>query len=173
MKKLSLILMALLLCLALVACGGDGDDTTLPIVDDTTDDTGNTGNDPVTVPECSVHTNKTIEAVPSTCTQTGLTDGSVCEVCGKTVVAQKDAPLAPHEYKNGSCTVCGTALEFSTGLKMTLNDKDEYVVDGIGKCTDVQLVIPSVNKGKPVVAISARAFSGNNDIVQVVVPASF
>lgn len=172
MKKLSLILMVLLLCLALVACGGDGTDTTLPGGDDTVP-----GGDPVVTPgddddSDHVHTNKTVDAVPATCTQAGLTEGVVCTSCNKTIVAQVATPLAPHNYVDGKCKVCGATVKESTGLAMSADGEGNYIVDGIGTCTDTQIVIPATNEGKPVVAIASGAFAENDAIVQVVIPAS-
>lgn len=44
--------------------------------------------------ELASHTPKTVPAVPATCTETGLTEGSVCAVCGATLVAQKTVDSA-------------------------------------------------------------------------------
>ena len=171
MKKLSLVLMALLLCLALVACGGDGTDTTLSGGDDTA-----LGGDPIVTPGDNdgdhVHTNKTIDAVSATCTQTGLTEGVVCTSCNKTIVVQTATPLAPHNYVDGKCKVCGATVKESTGLAMSVDGEGNYIVDGIGTCTDTQIVIPATNEGKPVIAIASGAFAENDAIVQVVIPAS-
>lgn len=172
MKKLSLIILALLLCVALVACGGGGDDTTNGGID--TPNGGDDTTDPsvvVTDPD-HVHVNKTLAAVASTCTEAGLTDGLVCTDCGKTLVAQVAAPLLPHKFVNGKCSVCGNAAKDSEGLSFTLSDSGEYSVSGIGSCADTQIVIPSTYEGKPVTNIAASAFANNEDIVQVVIPSS-
>lgn len=68
-------------------------------------------------------------AKDATCTQTGLTEGKHCSVCGETLVAQAEIPMKPHTPKateivpatcteDGSaggivCAVCGTTLEGS------------------------------------------------------------
>lgn len=68
-------------------------------------------------------------AKDATCTQTGLTEGKHCSVCGETLVAQAEVPMKPHTPKateivpatcteDGSaggivCAVCGTTLEGS------------------------------------------------------------
>lgn len=68
-------------------------------------------------------------AKAATCTQTGLTEGKHCSVCGETLVAQTEIPMKPHTPKateivpatcteDGSaggivCAVCGTTLEGS------------------------------------------------------------
>lgn len=72
------------------------------------------------------HTPATDAAVPATCTETGLTEGSHCSVCGETIVAQTVVPATGHtEVKDpavpatctstglteGShCSVCGETI---------------------------------------------------------------
>lgn len=174
MKKLSLILMALLLCVALVACGGGEDTTADPTVTDGPTVTDPSGTDPITPgdDDTHIHTNKTLDAVASTCSKAGLTDGVVCTDCGKTVVAQVATPLAPHKYEGGKCTVCGAEAKASAGLKFVADGTDGYIVEAIGECTDAQVVIPSTHEGQPVIGIASGAFANNEAIVQVVIPAS-
>ena len=166
MKKISFAIIILALCLALVACGGPSDETTAP------DDTANYDTAAVDTPDDHVHTNKVADAVDATCTQEGLTDGIFCADCGKTVVEQTATPLAPHKYENGACKVCGTEAVASKGLQFVADSDGNYVVEGIGSCTDTQIVIPETYEGKAVVAIAGGAFADNGDIVQVVIPAS-
>ncbi len=173
MKKLALVLMVLLLCVALVACGDKPVDTSGPDGTDGPTVTDPTGGDPIVTPDDThVHTNKTVAAVAATCTQAGLSEGVVCTDCGKTVVAQTATALAPHNYVDGKCKVCGASAEGSQGLAYSLDAEGNYVVDGIGECTDAQIVIPATHEGKPVVAISSGAFAENEAITQVVIPAS-
>jgi len=68
------------------------------------------------------HTIVIDEAVPATCTKTGLTEGSHCAVCNEVIVPQEETPMIEHDWKhivskagllyNGSeydqCTVCKT-----------------------------------------------------------------
>ncbi len=53
---------------------------------------------------------KTLEAVASTCTKTGLTKGKKCGDCGKVIVAQQTVAKEDHTYSNmcdKTCNVCG------------------------------------------------------------------
>ena len=43
----------------------------------------------------------------ATCTETGLTAGSKCSVCGEVLTAQEVVPALGHKFENGVCTVCG------------------------------------------------------------------
>ncbi len=46
---------------------------------------------------CDNHTIVTDEAIPATCTETGLTEGSHCSVCGEIIVAQEESPALGHK----------------------------------------------------------------------------
>lgn len=57
------------------------------------------------------HTEETIPGKAATCTETGLTDGVKCSVCGTVLVAQQEIPATGHTYdavktENNVCTVC-------------------------------------------------------------------
>ena len=55
-----------------------------------------TTNVPLT--EYGSHSPVTVTGTPATCTQTGLTDGVVCEVCGHVITAQQTINKLEHEY---------------------------------------------------------------------------
>lgn len=118
------------------------------------------------------HKNKVSDPVASTCTVAGHSESIVCTDCGKTLVKQTALPLLPHDYVNGVCTVCGNTPVESTGLAFISDGLENYMVSGIGECTDTQIVIPSTYNGASVVGISSDAFVGNTDIVQIVIPSS-
>ena len=48
-------------------------------------------------------------AAAPTCTETGLTQGEHCAVCGEILTAQEELPALGHSYENGICTLCGKA----------------------------------------------------------------
>ena len=69
------------------------------------------------------------EAVAPTCTQTGLTEGYHCALCGEVIIAQEVVPVVAHTWDDGvvttavqettdgvmtyTCTVCGATKEES------------------------------------------------------------
>ena len=53
------------------------------------------------------HTEVTVAGKAATCTESGLTDGKKCSVCGTVTVAQKTIAAKGHTYVDGTCTVCG------------------------------------------------------------------
>ena len=51
--------------------------------------------------------------------------------------------------------------EASRGLEMTLSESgDHYIVTGMGRCRDYDVLLPAEYKGLPVAAIGERAFKG-------------
>ena len=55
------------------------------------------------------HTSETVSAKAPTCTETGLTDGAICSVCGDTLVPQAEIPANGHtdeDPKDFVCDVC-------------------------------------------------------------------
>ena len=56
--------------------------------------------------ECS-HEEETTPAKAPTCTETGLTAGTHCSVCGAVLAAQTEIPAKGHTFSGNTCTVCG------------------------------------------------------------------
>ena len=52
------------------------------------------------------HDEEVIPGVDATCTETGLTEGKKCTVCGEVTVAQKVIPALGHAWKGTGCTRC-------------------------------------------------------------------
>ena len=68
----------------------------------------------VVIPATGDHTVQIIDAIPSTCTVAGKTEGKKCSVCGDILVAPQDAPLAAHTYDDkydAFCNVCNFERE--------------------------------------------------------------
>ena len=63
------------------------------------------------IPE-HVHTEETVAGKDATCTETGLTEGKKCSVCGETLVEQEEIPVKDHTEetvagKDATCTETG------------------------------------------------------------------
>ena len=57
------------------------------------------------------HTETTVSAVAPTCTQTGLTEGKKCSVCGEILTAQQEIPATGHvPNSKGNCDTCGEKI---------------------------------------------------------------
>ena len=108
------------------------------------------------------HTEEIIPAVAPTCTETGLTEGAKCSVCGETLTEQKELPanghtpanaveenyVAPTCTENGSkdivvyCSVCDEEIDRETETIEATGHADN---DGDGHCdADNELLDPSV-----------------------------
>lgn len=61
------------------------------------------------------HTVETIPAVAATCTETGLTEGKQCSVCGTVLQQQTVVPTISHYYVDGYCTMCGAKEDICKG----------------------------------------------------------
>ena len=74
------------------------------------------------------HTEVIDEAVAPTCTNTGLTEGKHCSVCGEVIVAQETVPALGHTAGADAtctteqvCTVCGEVLNSSLGHTVVID----------------------------------------------------
>ena len=80
---------------------------------------GYTGDEVCTMCDKTIKTGEAIKAlghkevvdpaVAATCTTDGKTEGKHCSVCEAVIAAQETIPALGHSYKNGVCTVCGSA----------------------------------------------------------------
>lgn len=78
----------------------------------TCDDCGAVVSEDTNVIAMLEHTEKVVPGKAATCTATGLTDGKVCEVCDKVLVAQEEIAMIPHTVKvvpgkDATCTEPG------------------------------------------------------------------
>ncbi|MBE6928312.1 MAG: hypothetical protein E7467_07500, partial [Ruminococcaceae bacterium] len=75
------------------------------------------------------HSEETIPAVAPTCTETGLTEGKRCKVCGTVTVAQQTVPTSAHNYvavvTAPTCTAKGYTTYTCSGCS------DSYVADEV------------------------------------------
>ncbi len=86
----------------------------------------------------------------ATCTETGLTAGKSCSVCGSVTVAQTTVPMAPHTpgewiidkeatatqtgSKHQACAVCGETLNTEV-IPATPHVPGEWIIDKEATCT--------------------------------------
>ena len=139
MKKVLLLLIIFVAILGITACKKEHSHTVtseLIVVKEATCSTEGQGHmfcaecgeivNSVAIPKTQ-HTDVVIPAVESTCTESGLTEGKKCSICGDTLVAQQKAPLKAHTEeiipavestctKKGltegkKCSVCGEFLK--------------------------------------------------------------
>ena len=147
------------------------------------------GSGTTTKQPANYHTIVIDERIESTCIATGLTEGSHCSTCNEIIVAQqtiakrnhsnsewivdKEATKIHDGYRHTNCTVCKTVLDeeiiYATGsLGLFYFDRGtHYSVGGLGSCTDNEVVIPSVYKGKPIYSIEDVAFSYYTSITSI------
>ncbi len=73
--------------------------------------------------------------------------------CGETATPNEDT------------TASVPALEYQIA-----KDGSGYIIEGMGECSDRQLIIPETYKGLPVIEIADNAFSGYTFITEVIIP---
>ena len=187
MKKIIPLILALVLCLALCACGEtplvDNENPATPTTNsnntnDPTNGNNNNGNNPVVSGETE-HTHDWADATcmaPKTCKICGKTKGDIGE-CVYVETARVDATNTTDGSVTYTC-ICGdTYVEVlyaigSVGLEYTQNEDGTYTVVGIGTCVDTHVVIPQYFEGAKVTAIGRRAFYDCAGITEVTIPES-
>ena len=80
------------------------------------------------------HTEVQLSSEPATCTATGLTQGSYCSVCGKTIVSQQTLPMLPHNIvtyagKAATCTENGW-MQYEACTDCDYSTKEEIIAFG-------------------------------------------
>ena len=118
---------------------------------------------------CTHERTRTSSGREATCDSDGMTKEVECAVCRMTLT--KGVVIkGGHTYKDNACTRCGAALRVSLGLSFVSSGDGTCYVNGIGSCTDTELVIPSHSPdGDAVVAIDNSAFRSNPDITSITV----
>jgi len=94
---------------------------------------------------CTEHEEEIIPSVSATCTETGLTEGKKCSICGDILVAQEivkanghteviDKAKAPTCTETGltegkHCSVCSTVLVAQEAVKANGHTQGEWIID--------------------------------------------
>ena len=75
------------------------------------------------------HTPETIPAVPATCEQSGMTEGSKCSVCQEVITAQMTIPALNHDWQAATCETPKTCTRCHvTQGKALGHDWGRYIV---------------------------------------------
>ena len=175
--KLPILLAALLLCVGLclllgacgkreckhsytetvtveVGCENDGLLTYLCA------DCGDSYTETVTAPGHDIDTH---EAKAATCLESGWQAYETCKRCDYTSEYVEIPKQTTHTVANGRCTVCNVP-ESTPGLDFSLNsDRESYMLEGIGTCTETDLVV-GLYKGKSVTRVIDRSFVNETGI---------
>ena len=179
MKKLLSVLFLLLLTLTVTACslpGGTSCQHRDADNDGKCDKCGESFSDGADTsehthtPAAAVHENE----VAATCEMDGSYDEVVyCAVCHTELSRTSHTiPITQHTYVDNVCTGCG-APQPSQGLIFVSNGDGTCYLDGIGTCTDTELVIPSVSPaGDRVTSIDRYAIYGYSSLTGITIPDS-
>ena len=125
-KRILVATMALMVLLALAACGCKHEEVVDAAVPATCTEAGLSEGkhcslcDEVLVKQKEVpaagHTEEVIAAVEATCTEAGSTEGKVCSVCEEVLVASEEIAALGHTTSSGTCSRCNTTFGiFSVG----------------------------------------------------------
>ena len=109
------------------------------------------------------------EAVKSTCTEFGLTDGSHCSECGEILVKQEVIDMISCFYVDGLCIYCNNK-EMKNILEYTLLEDGTYEVKRIIELNKPDVVIPSTYDGHSVTSIGEGAFIDCINLTSVTIP---
>ena len=111
--------------------------------------------------------------VDPTCTKDGSYDIVIrCTECNVILSSTRvNTEMTDHEWDESKrCKHCNCDY-FSQDLEYTLSySGTSYIVSKIGSCIDVDIVIPTIYKGKPVISIGSSAFCDYSSLTSITIP---
>lgn len=106
------------------------------------------------------------EAVPATCTATGLTEGSHCSECKLTITPQTVTPKTAHAFVDGKCSICETSNTNIDGLTLdSIFDKDYNILKFLTLSNET--TIPLDGSSKRGVGEGEKLYKGKTDLFGV------
>lgn len=102
-----------------------------------------------------------------TCQTLGQTSGEYCIFCGIIKEGMEEIPLVNHVNGINGCIWCNQIIG-SEGLEYSFDEeKQAYILTGIGSCADIHLVVPEAYDGYPIYKIGKSAFNDNLNLKSV------
>ena len=122
------------------------------------------------------HEERVVKGKAATCFEDGLSDGSVCNLCGETLKMQQVLPKGHTYGEDGICTGCGLSMTAELdehGFSYTLApDGTYYILSSVGRNKDAVVTVPESYNGLPVKAVGIGAFYECTYLEEVVLPES-
>ncbi len=119
--------------------------------------------------ECKHKETEWIDEIEATCAVAG-TRVKTCTKCGAEV--DREQYSTGHRYQSGACIYCGRAelgSNYYEYREITLDGVTGYEVVYYGNSTAVNVEIPALRNGKPVLSVAAGAFQNNKNITSLTV----
>ena len=116
------------------------------------------------------HTDETVAGKDSTCTETGLTDGKKCSVCGVTTLAQETIPAKGHTnaaavVENNVAPTCTEAGSYDNVIKCSVCtaevSRETVSVDALGH-NYVEGICSRCGKTEPTVSVNIKDYASAN-----------
>lgn len=166
MKKLTYLLLTLVLAAALCACGEDSTSTHVHNYEQTVITPATCNTTGVLYLKCTIcgdsyhdeipvtaHTETTLKAVAPTCNKSGLTEGKCCSVCNEVLIEQEELPATgEHLYTativEATCTSMGSISftcscgdnHFYYNAEMTGHTWSDWTIVSEATCTETGLM---------------------------------
>ena len=131
------------------------------------------------------HTEKVLAAVEPTCTQPGLTEGTVCTVCEAVLKEQQTVEAAGHDFADFQCRNCGIFATASGTLNGTItwyvdSQTGQLVITGTGTLVipeeifweGFEDIISRIVIGEGITAVTGTLAEGLDMLTSITIPAT-